>query len=336
MEPRAPTEIAHAVEILKRGGLVAFPTETVYGLAADARNPDAVRAIFTVKGRPADHPLIVHLAAAEQLDQVAAVVSSPARRLAQRFWPGPLTLVVERSARVPLEVTGGHPTVAVRVPAHPVALALLGAFGGWLAAPSANRFGCVSPTTAEHVRRDLGDQIELILDGGPCQVGIESTIVDVSGDSIAILRPGAVTIDAIEEALERPLGRRKAPSPVPSPGALPRHYQPRARVEVLDRAALEARAVELEQDGARVGLLVSKQLEAAPAAATWSYSAGEGEALLARALYAALRAADDAGVEVILVERPRARGIGVAVLDRLTRAAQGKPAAATKKNRHRS
>jgi L-threonylcarbamoyladenylate synthase len=179
VEPSAG-EIERAVAALRSGGLIALPTETVYGLGADASNDDAVRRVFEVKGRPSDHPLIIHLADAAQLEQWAASVSPTAQLLADAFWPGPLTLLVERSSSVSPVVTGGRPTVGIRVPDHPVALELLRTFGGGVAAPSANRFGRVSPTTAAHVIADLGDDVDVVLDGGPCRVGVESTIVDLT------------------------------------------------------------------------------------------------------------------------------------------------------------
>jgi L-threonylcarbamoyladenylate synthase len=187
------SDIEKATGVLRAGGLVAVPTETVYGLGADAENAAAVARVFQVKGRPRSHPLIVHIGGADLLGDWAEDVPATARRLAECFWPGPLTLVLRRGRRVPLEATGGLETVAVRVPAHPVALALLTAFGGGVAAPSANRFGSVSPTTADHVRAELGDAVDFVLDGGPCQVGVESTIVDATGDTPSILRPGGVT-----------------------------------------------------------------------------------------------------------------------------------------------
>ena len=194
-------DIDRAVAVLRAGGLVAIPTETVYGLAADASNPGAVAKIFAVKQRPVHHPLIVHIAAAEQLDDWAATIPSAAAVLADACWPGPLTLLVPRAARVLDVVTGGLDTVGVRVPAHPLTLALLTEFGGGLAAPSANRFGRVSPTTAEHVRADLGDDVGFVLDGGPCPGGVESTIVDVSGPVPRLLRPGGIAREEIERVL---------------------------------------------------------------------------------------------------------------------------------------
>ena len=212
-------EIARAVEILRRGGLVAFPTETVYGLGADATNPSAVAQIFAAKGRPAHHPLIVHLATADDLDEWADGIPTLARTLADACWPGPLTMILRRSRRVPDAVTGGLDTVGIRVPAHPMALALLRAFEGGVAAPSANRFGSVSPTTAAHVHAGLGDRVDLILDGGPSEVGVESTIVDLSGDAPALLRPGGLPRERLEALAGMPIPIRHG-GEVRAPGML--------------------------------------------------------------------------------------------------------------------
>src|SRR5215470_11265962 len=184
--------IARAAASLRAGDLIAFPTETVYGLGADASRAEAVRKIFTTKGRPVDHPVIVHLHGADEIENWARAVPSGARKLAEAFWPGPLTLILPRGANVADAVTGGQDTVGVRVPSHPVARALIAEFGGGIAAPSANRFGRISPTSAQHVAEDLGDSVSLILDGGPCAVGIESTIVAFAGDEPMLLRPGAI------------------------------------------------------------------------------------------------------------------------------------------------
>ena len=197
--------IAQASGVLKAGGLVAFPTETVYGLGADASNAQAVARIFAVKGRPRNHPLIVHLASADDLATWAVDVSEDARQLARAFWPGPLTLILKRAESVLDAVTGEQDTVAVRVPSHPKALALLEAFGGGIAAPSANKFGRISPTTPDHVRLDLGQEVDLVLDGGACEIGIESTIVDCSGERPRLLRPGKITATEIEALLGEPL-----------------------------------------------------------------------------------------------------------------------------------
>ena len=221
--------------VLRAGGLVAFPTETVYGLGADASNPEAVRAVYRVKGRPADHPLIVHVASAGAVPRWAASVPPAAAALAEACWPGPLTLLLARRPDVDATVAGGRDTIGLRVPAHPLALALLEAFDGGIAAPSANHFGRVSPTTAAHVRADLGNEVDLILDGGPCTIGVESTIVDVTVDPPALLRPGGVPLEALEAIVGGPVltedgGVSRAP------GMLASHYAPLARVEVVEDA----------------------------------------------------------------------------------------------------
>ena len=246
--------IARAVEILRAGGLVAFPTETVYGLGADASNPAAVARIFEAKGRPAEHPLIVHLASAASLDEWASEVPPLARAFAEACWPGPLTLILRRSPRVPDAVTGGLETVGLRVPAHPLALELLGAFGGGIAAPSANRFGSVSPTTAAHVRRGLGDRVDMVLDGGPCDVGVESTIVDLSGGAPALLRPGGLPRERLEliAGVRIPIQRDGA---VRAPGMLESHYAPDARLLLVRPEEQAARAAELRGRGLFVGVL---------------------------------------------------------------------------------
>ena len=311
-------DIDAAVQVLRRGGLVAMPTETVYGLAADANNPEAVRLIFAVKGRPASHPLIVHLPDATQLGLWADAVPEEAEKLAAAFWPGPLTLVLRRAAGVDDVVTGGLDTVALRVPSHPVALALLGAFGGGIAAPSANRFGRVSPTTAEHVRNDLGRDVEIVLDGGSCPVGIESTIVDLSTRGRpSVLRPGAITRQDLERVLGRPIGGAND-SKTRAPGCLKSHYRPAARVEILEREALAGRVQELTLAGAKVYVIASSKSPAfGDVMAVVAIEDHEG---FARRLYATMREADAMGADVIAIERVSRSGIGEAILDRLERA----------------
>ncbi len=310
--------LAAAVSALKRGEVVAFPTETVYGLGADASNEAAVRRIFALKGRPHSHPLIVHVDRAERALALTPELPESAQRLARRFWPGPLTLVMKRAASVLPIVTGGQDTVAVRVPAHPLALALLADFPSGLAAPSANRFGTVSPTSAQHVRRDLGADAPLILDGGPCAVGVESTIVDLSRERPRLLRPGGVPAEAIEAELGQKLVREAASS-VRVPGQLPSHYAPRAELVVVPAAELEARLAALRARGARLGLLASAALARATVSAQVSMpDDAEG---YARALYAALRELDAAGVDIIVAVAPSQQGLGEAVIDRLERAA---------------
>jgi len=252
--PADPDAIRVAAAILRGGGLVAFPTETVYGLGADAENEAAVRAMFAAKGRPPDHTVIVHLADAAQIDQFAAEVPEVARRLAAAFWPGPMTLVVRRGDRISPLVTGGLDTIGLRVPSHPVSRMLLREFGGPIAAPSANRFGRVSATTAEHVAEGLGGGVDLILDGGECPVGLESTIVDVTRGGAAVLRPGAVTAEQIEAVIGDFI-TTPAPGAPRVSGSLPSHYAPRAKVQVVTRENLASRATELAARGKRVAVL---------------------------------------------------------------------------------
>jgi L-threonylcarbamoyladenylate synthase len=312
-----------AVRTLQRGGLVAFPTETVYGLGADARNPGALRRLYAVKGRPADHPVIVHLPGRPDVDELlapwAARLPDSARRLALACWPGPLTLVLERAAGVPDEVTGGHATIGVRVPDQPVAAALLGAFGGGVAAPSANRFGRVSPTTAAHVRADLDGDVDVVLDGGPCRVGVESTIVDCTDAEPVILRLGGLVRERVEALLDAPV-RVQSDGTRAAPGTRAGHYTPAATVVVVAWDEVTRRAVEALARGARVGLLAPARPPDLPSAVQVLDTPGDVDEL-ARALYGLLRDADARHLDVLLVVAPPSDGLGAAVADRLARAA---------------
>jgi L-threonylcarbamoyladenylate synthase len=312
-------EITRAAQVLREGGLVAFPTETVYGLGADARSPAALRRLYAVKGRPSDHPVIVHVASVTQLPDWAEDVPAAAERLGAAFWPGPLTLVVPRAARVPDEATGGLPTVGLRVPDQPVALALLLEFGGGVAAPSANRFGRVSPTTADDVRADLGDEVDLVLDGGPCRVGVESTIVDCTSAEPVVLRLGGVARERVEDALGHAVAVR-SDGVVRAPGTLSSHYAPRARVEVVEARDLAGRARAMTRTVARVGVIAPKLPDDVPAGVVIVGTPADAEEY-ARSLYALLRDADARGIEVLLAVPPPDVGIGAAVTDRLRRAA---------------
>ena len=312
-------DITRAVDALRRGRLVAFPTETVYGLGADAAHPDALARLYAVKGRPAEHPVIVHVAEPVQLAEWAADVPRAARLLADALWPGPLTLVVPRAARVPDGITGGGDTVGLRVPDQPVALALLRAFGGGIAAPSANRFGHVSPTTAADVRADLGDDADVVLDDGPCRVGVESTIVDCTGDELVILRPGGVTRERIEEVSGRPAAIARD-SPVRAPGTLKSHYAPDATVLLVDRDGLPDRAAALVAAGQRVAVLAEEPCPSLPAGVIVLDPPADVDDY-ARVLYARLHEVDRQGVDVLLAVPPRDTGLGTAVADRLRRAA---------------
>ncbi|MEU4953194.1 L-threonylcarbamoyladenylate synthase [Streptomyces lavendulae] len=318
------SDIETAAGVLRGGGLVALPTETVYGLGANAEDAAAISRIFQVKGRPPSHPLIVHIGGAGQLDAWVQDVPDSARLLADHFWPGPLTLVLRRGRRVPLEATGGLETVAVRVPDHPVALALLSAFGGGVTAPSANRFGSVSPTTADHVRAELGDAVDFVLDGGPCRVGVESTIVDATGDTPAILRPGGVTREDLEAVLGRPLAV-PATSTVRVPGQHPSHYAPRARVVLVEPGQAVAEAELAQEQGHRAGVLVPPGFAGAAVKAHAVVEVPPSTAAYARGLYGFLRELDEQGCDLIVASLPTEEGLGLAIVNRLRRAAGPRP-----------
>ena len=321
--------VDRAVRVLRAGGLVAIPTETVYGLGADAANDSAVRRVFAVKGRPADHPLIVHLASEAQLGDWAAEVPEAAHVLASAFWPGPLTLLLRRAPSVSDVVTGGRPTIALRVPDHPVALAVLRAFGGGIAAPSANRFGRVSPTTPAHVRSDLGDDVNLVLDGGSCGIGVESTIVDLTGAEPVVLRTGAITSELLSQTLGVPVavhGGESAPASSDSeggaraPGMLASHYAPDARVHVVTSAeAVAVLSDLLAADEGLVGLLAPTVLAGVPDGVVELEPVGPPDEYAAL-LYARLRQADRLGLRDLVCVAPPSEGIGSAVIDRLRRA----------------
>ncbi len=314
------SNIDKAAAVLRAGGLVALPTETVYGLGANAEDPTAVSRIFQVKGRPPTHPLIVHIAGAEHLDGWVKEVPAAARLLAEHFWPGPLTLVLRRGARVPLEATGGLQTVAVRVPDHPIALALLKVFGGGITAPSANRFGSVSPTAADDVRAELGDAVDFVLDGGPCEVGVESTIVDVTGDTPAILRPGGVTCENLEAVLGHPL-TVPAASHVRVPGQHPSHYAPRARVVLVEPEEVIAEAERASGAGQQVGVFLPAGSPDASVKAHAVVAVPASVAAYARGLYGFLRELDQKGCDLIVASLPAEEGLGLAIANRLRRAA---------------
>lgn len=317
-------DIDHAVAILKSGGLVAFPTETVYGLGADASNAIAVAKIFAIKERPAGHPLIVHLADAVQMANWAREVPEAARKLARRFWPGPLTLILRRAQGVSDAVTGGQDTVALRVPSHPVALQLLARFGGGIAAPSANRHGRVSATSAEHVRHEFGQEIECVLDGGETDVGIESTILDISGAAPTLLRPGWIGPAELEQVLGVPPAAPAADAPR-APGTLAKHYAPRTQLILMEFDLLMELAATLTRVGKRVAVLAMTERRPLHEGLTWIV-APRDPAAYAHGLYAKLRELDQPGCETILVERPPQSAAWLAINDRLTRAAAGSAA----------
>ena len=308
-------DVQRAAAILRRGGLVAFPTETVYGLGADASNAAAMARLYAVKGRPGDHPVIVHFADAGAAFGWAREVPDAARRLAAKFWPGPLTLVLKRAPHVGDFVTGGQDTVGVRVPVHPLALEVIAAFGGGVAAPSANRFGRVSPTTAQHVHEDLGADVDLVADGGPCGVGIESTIVDVSRGTPVLLRPGGISRAELEAALGSPVALPDAEAPRVS-GSLAAHYAPRTPARLVSSEALEA---EIARLGPTAGVLA---FSGPDDRVDFWLRMPRDPAAYAQKLYAALRELDSTGCALLLIESPPPVPEWQAVLDRLRRAAR--------------
>jgi L-threonylcarbamoyladenylate synthase len=312
-----PRAVAEAVRVLRQGGLVAFPTETVYGLGADAFDPEAVARVFEAKARPEFDPLIVHVPGEAEANRVADARDPRVERLARRFWPGPLTLVLPRRAEVPDIVTAGLDTVAVRVPAHEAALRLLEAAGTPVAAPSANPFGSVSPTTAAHVAERLGEVVDLVLDGGPCRVGVESTVLSLVAEPPAILRPGGVSREELEEALGVAVPIAGVASRPTSPGQLERHYATRTRLVVLPGPAGAA-----PPERIRAGLLAFR---AAPRGGSWAaveVLAPDGRLTTAAAtLFAALRRLDALGLDAIYAEPCDERGVGLAIMDRLRRGA---------------
>lgn len=326
LTPEQQEQIVAAAQILRSGGTVAFPTETVYGLGADAANPSAIQKIYRIKQRPVDHPLIVHIGAISDLHHWAQAIPESAWKLARRFWPGPLTLILPRSARIPDCVTGGQDTVGLRMPAHPVALALLRALGPEkaLAAPSANRFGRISPTAAAHVQQELGMEVDMILDGGACQVGLESTIVSFHDGIPQILRPGGITPAAIEAVLQNPvLLPRHRPQTIRASGTLPAHYAPATPLRLYPAAELWRHASALAEQGLRILII------------TWSDSSRSRPALsesieqlimpsdpaaYGQQLYARLRQFDQLDFDYLLAETPPDHPDWLAITDRLQRA----------------
>ncbi|MBR1471748.1 MAG: threonylcarbamoyl-AMP synthase [Lachnospiraceae bacterium] len=325
--------ITRAGETIRKGGLVAFPTETVYGLGGDALNPESSRKIYAAKGRPSDNPLIVHIARMEDLEPVCAKIPAEMLRLAEAFWPGPLTMIVPKAGGVPTETTGGLDTVAIRMPDHPVALELIRAAGGYIAAPSANASGRPSPTLAEHVAEDLDGRIEMILDGGEVGIGVESTIVDLSGEVPTILRPGYVT----EEMLLRVLGKIQTDPTLmqhieggrpKAPGMRYRHYAPKGTMTLVEGNAKEVaeqinRMVEAAAaEGQKTGVLCTDEsMGAYRADVVQSLGSREEMRAIALHLYRALREFDAQGVQVICAESFSREGFGQAVMNRLLKAA---------------
>lgn len=333
-----PEVVEAAARVLRGGGLVAFPTETVYGLGADALDAEAVQRIFEAKARPADDPVIVHVCeAGAEVDRVAVDVSDEARRLMQRFWPGPLTLVLKRGPRVPTVVTAGGDTVAVRCPDHPLARALIRAAGTPLGAPSANRFAHTSPTSAQHVLDDLEGRIEMVLDGGPTRIGVESTVLDMTAEVPTVLRPGGVSLEALTGELGtvrfRPAARAPGEGAAHSPGLQDRHYAPGAPMHLYCgddgavRRALEEALAHAHRQGQRVGLLASTEDLQAMAVDRDRVEVGVLGSLanleeVARNLFRVMREVDAAHPELILARDVPERGLGRAIRDRLRRAAK--------------
>jgi L-threonylcarbamoyladenylate synthase len=326
-----PAVMQAAGEIIRAGGLVAFPTETVYGLGADATSGQAVARIFAAKARPATDPIIVHIAGIDALGCVAVAAPPLAEELARQFWPGPLTLVLRRADGIPANVAAGGPTVAVRMPAHPVALALIAAAGVPIAAPSANTFSRPSATTAAHVLEDLDGRIDAVIDAGPAPIGVESTIVDLTSEPPAVLRPGGVPVEALRVLIPKLVVRQRfgdIDTPAEAPGQLIRHYSPRARM-LLYRDA-DALPVMLEQararlaHGERIGAaLPESELAAFAALGVVTASLGPTLETAAQRLFAALRELDRLGVQAIYTHGLKRSGLGAALWDRMLRAAEG-------------
>ena len=327
-------QIDRAGEILKRGGLVAFPTETVYGLGGDATNPGASKAIYAAKGRPSDNPLIVHITNLKALEQIVAEVPQAAYTLAEHFWPGPLTMIFRKNEKIPYETTGGMDTVAVRMPSDPIARALIDASTGYIAAPSANTSGRPSPTQASHVEEDLGGRIDMIVDGGPVGIGLESTIVDLSEQVPMILRPGYITQQMLSDALEQEVpvdpGLIAADSDrkPKAPGMKYRHYAPHADLKVVEGATdavvaeINRRCEQLIAGHQRVGIIATEETKDLYTKGTViSIGARDDEEAIARHLYGILRDFDTMGVDAIFSESFAAAGIGQAIMNRLLKAA---------------
>jgi L-threonylcarbamoyladenylate synthase len=328
--------VAQAAAVLRQGGLVAFPTETVYGLGANATDAAAVSRIYVAKGRPTDNPLIVHVADFESVTAIAEVVSPKAERLMRRFWPGPLTLVLPKKPVIPDNVTCGLPTVGVRMPSHPVALALIRAAGVPIAAPSANASGRPSPTTAEHVLEDLAGRVPMVLDGGETGVGLESTVLDVTVDPPVLLRPGGVTVEQLTEAIgpvvvDRAVHGAEAGEKPRSPGMKYKHYAPKAQMILVCGPMMEVQAkirdlaYEYQEEGLRVGIMCSAESRGVyQAPVILEYGSREDLAGVASDLFSTLRAFDRHGVDIILAEGVPVTGIGLAIMNRLRRAAGGR------------
>lgn len=325
--------IARAGDILKRGGLVAFPTETVYGLGGDATNPNASHRIYRAKGRPSDNPLIVHITNMKALEEMVAQVPPAAYALAERFWPGPLTMIFPKNKKIPYETTGGMDTVAVRMPSDPIARALIDASSGYVAAPSANTSGRPSPTQAEHVAQDLNGKIEMILDGGPVNIGLESTIVDLTEDVPMILRPGYITLEMLrrelgEVRIDPGLSAADSDRKPKAPGMKYRHYAPRADLKVVEGETgavvqkINSMCEALTAEKKSVGIIATEETkDLYRQGIVISIGGRDDEEAIARHLYGSLRQFDELGVDVIFSESFVAAGMGQAIMNRLLKAA---------------
>jgi L-threonylcarbamoyladenylate synthase len=310
-------QIVKAAAAIRNGGIVAFPTETVYGLGADAFNAEAVARVFTIKKRPRFDPLIVHIEAWSQIDQLAVCVPDEAKRLAEAFWPGPLTIIVQKSSAVPDLVTSGLAGIGIRMPRHETAQALIRAAGTPIAAPSANSFGCISPTNADHVREDLGHAVDFILDGGPCKVGIESTIISFMDTIPLLLRPGAIPIEDIKKVIKNIDIASKNDSPQASPGRSKKHYAPRTPMVHFDR-------IDYFPSGKKIGLIAFDSIDPEQPTAVVEILSPSGDlAEAACNLFAALKRLDNAGLDLIVAMPFPDQGLGRAINDRIDRAAQG-------------
>lgn len=326
-----PGIIRQAGDVIRRGGLVAFPTETVYGLGADALMPQAAKKIYAAKGRPSDNPLIIHIAGWQAIEKIASRVPEEAGLLAERFWPGPLTMILPKTEQVPYETTGGLDTAAVRMPGHPVALALIEASGGYVAAPSANTSGRPSPTKAEHVKEDLDGRIDMILDGGMVGIGLESTIIDLSGSCPTVLRPGAITLPMLSAVigkveLDPALDAEHTDARPRAPGMKYRHYAPKAQLVVVEGDAREVvqkiNRLAIQREAARVGIICTKETaHQYPHGIVKAIGTRQKEELIARNLYSILREFDQSEVEYIYSEAFYTPRMGQAIMNRLLKAA---------------
>ena len=325
LSPQQQDRVTTAAQILCEGGIVAFPTETVYGLGADVSNPIAVRKIYNIKQRPLDHPLIVHISDISQLNYWAQAIPESAWKLAYQFWPGPLTLILQRSHHVPDSVTGGQNTVGVRIPAHPIALALLDALGPGkaLAAPSANRFGRISPTTAAHVQHELGATVDMILDGGACEVGLESTIVYIDNQSFRILRPCGITGPELEMALDMPVNLASTANLYPrASGLLPAHYAPITPLRMYPAEQIWQQASTLTAQDLRILIMTwsnTEQLQFSNQLIEHCSMAAD-PVIYGKQLYAKLRHFDQGAFDYLLIESPPNDPSWLAIADRLQRA----------------